>query len=90
MSIYADFDLLERAYRRKGSRIAEESVNAAPEWAASREAQKCLLHAALIQKHIERLPFGRNPPIHVPMRLYYCGIAWFCVMSLSDKAVPDL
>jgi hypothetical protein len=40
----------------------------------------------LVVRHFEQIPIGSEPPIHFPLCLYRCGIAWFCYTSFVNKA----
>ncbi|KAE8341953.1 hypothetical protein BDV24DRAFT_45916 [Aspergillus arachidicola] len=76
MHLYNRFDELECACGRDGEEAAQKARSYATSWAASGDAIRTLLHALLIQQHFQRLPVGASPAVHVPMALYYCGIAW--------------
>ncbi|GKZ85861.1 hypothetical protein AnigIFM56816_000706 [Aspergillus niger] len=76
MRLYARFDELECALGREGLRAAQEASGYAAAWAGSLDAKRCLLHAVLLQRQFQAMKIGVEPAIHVPMALYYCGIAW--------------
>ncbi|KAB8225830.1 hypothetical protein BDV33DRAFT_78344 [Aspergillus novoparasiticus] len=76
MHLYTRFDDLECACGRDGEDAAQKARSYATSWAASGDATRTLLHAIMIQQHFQRLPVGASPAVHVPMALYYCGIAW--------------
>ncbi|RAH55931.1 hypothetical protein BO85DRAFT_489922 [Aspergillus piperis CBS 112811] len=76
MRLYARFDELECALGREGLRAAQEASGYAAAWAGSLDAKRCLLHAVLLQRQFQAMNIGVEPAIHVPMALYYCGIAW--------------
>lgn len=78
MCLHADFDALECACGREAYTVSVQYRPVAEAWVKSVDAKRCLLHSVLVQKHIERLPMGTQPPIHAPLSLYYCGLVWFC------------
>ena len=85
MSLYADFSRLECACGREGEDFSLRDRVYAQTWARSEDAKRCLLHAALIQRHFQSMPIGTEPAIHVPMALYYCGIAWTSYTRFADR-----
>ncbi|KAE8143801.1 fungal-specific transcription factor domain-containing protein [Aspergillus pseudotamarii] len=85
MHLYTRFDDLECACGRDGEGPAQKQRAYATSWAASENAARTLLHAILIQQHFQLLPVGAEPAIHVPMALYYCGIAWTSFTRFGSK-----
>ena len=86
--LHTDLNALECACGREGYDSAQTQIPYIKNWLRSADARRCLLHAILIQKSFEALPAGAEPPFHVPMCLYYCGIVWSCFMCFSDDADP--
>ncbi|EXJ82935.1 hypothetical protein A1O3_06752 [Capronia epimyces CBS 606.96] len=84
MSMYADFDLLERAIGRDGSHLSAEDELAVTSWAGSDQAKRCVLHGIMVQKKLETLPLGFEPAIHVPRAMFRAGIAWFCYTRFGE------
>ncbi len=78
MSLFADFDLLERAIGRDGSEVARSNLVHVSDWASSIDAKRCVIHASLVQKQIETMRIGTEPAIHVPRALFLAAIAWYC------------
>ena len=76
IDLYANFDSLERACGREGYEVAQKHEAYAQAWVQLADAQRCLLHAVLIQSRFQAMEIGTEPSIHVPMSFYYCGIAW--------------
>lgn len=83
LSLHADFDELERACGRDGDAESHDAFEYCQKWANSVDEQRCLLHATQIQTHFESLSLGTEPPIHIPICLYRCGIVWFCFSKFS-------
>ena len=81
MTMFADFDLLERAIGRDGSDLSPEDVHKVTAWANSDDGKRCVVHGLIIQKKLENLPLGFEPAIHVPRAMFHAGIAWFCVCT---------
>ena len=86
--LHTDLNALECASGREGYDSAQKQIPYVKNWLRSMDAKRCLLHAMLIQKSFESLPAGLEPPLHVPMCLYYCGLMWSCFMCFSDDADP--
>ncbi|KAJ5365304.1 hypothetical protein N7517_008190 [Penicillium concentricum] len=79
MCRYADMDLLERAVGRDGRVLAFEVSSLAREWACSLNASRCLLHASLIARYLERTSISAEPGIHVPRALFSAALVYMCV-----------
>ncbi len=86
MSLHMDADTLEAFCGRDGAEMAEKNRENTRLWATSDDARICIIHATFVQRHFERIPVGSEPPIHFPICLYRCGIAWFCYTRFVDKA----
>ncbi|OGM45332.1 hypothetical protein ABOM_005614 [Aspergillus bombycis] len=76
MHLYTRFDDLECACGREGETVSQQKRPYAEAWVRSVDAKRTLLHAALVQRHFQSIAVGAEPAVHVPMALYYCGIAW--------------
>ena len=92
MSMFADFDLLERAIGRDGPDLSAEDQVLITRWANSDHAKRCVIHGTMIQKKLENLPLGFEPAIHVPRAMFRAGIAWFCYtrFGLEDNPTRGL
>lgn len=86
MLLHMNMDVLECFCGREGPVVAEAHREAVRHWASSDAGIICNIHAMLVTKHFERLPIGSEPPIHFPLCLYRCGIAWYCYIAFVDKA----
>ncbi|KAK5687755.1 hypothetical protein LTS10_001895 [Elasticomyces elasticus] len=96
VSIYADFDLLERAIGRDGCDVATRSAAEVSNWAASIDAKRCIIHILLLQKKLEAFAVGSEPAIHIPRSIFLVAIAWYCyaqyigeISSATDSAEPN-
>ncbi|KAJ5591058.1 hypothetical protein N7450_005030 [Penicillium hetheringtonii] len=91
MHLYTRFDDLECACGREGEKLSRQKRAYATSWAKSTNAKRTLLHAALIQRQFQTHALGVEPAIHVPMALYYAGLAWasFTQFGGSDDAQID-
>ena len=78
MSLYVDFDLLERAIGRDGPPAQATDVATITQWASSVQAKRCVIHASLIHKNLEKMPIGFEPAIHVPRAMFLAAISWYC------------
>jgi hypothetical protein len=101
MALYADSDLLERSIGRDGRLIAQEARKDIDDWATSLEARRGVLHALLVLKHLEMLPIGLEPAIHVPKAAFYSAMVVYsyikfkpsvdsCTPSQDDVNIPEL
>ncbi|KAI1295287.1 fungal-specific transcription factor domain-containing protein [Xylaria venustula] len=92
MALYADSDLLERSIGRDGREFAEAARGDISTWAASLEARRGVLHAMLILKHLEMLPIGLEPAIHVPKAAFYSALVVYNYIKFKpsvDLYVPS-
>ncbi|KAJ5512607.1 hypothetical protein N7463_002159 [Penicillium fimorum] len=85
ISLYADMDLLERAVGRDGRAPALKSSELAREWASSLNASRCLVHASLIARYLERMSISTEPAIHVPRALFSAALIYLCVAQYSPQ-----
>lgn len=85
MALYADADLLERSIGRDGRQVADQAKKEIDEWATSSEARQSVLHALLVLKHLEMLPIGLEPAIHVPKAVFYAAMAVYSYIKFTLK-----
>ncbi|KAI0448203.1 hypothetical protein F4803DRAFT_13268 [Xylaria telfairii] len=88
MALYADSDLLERSIGRDGRQAAQEAREDVERWAGSLEARRGVLHALLMLKHLEMLPIGLEPAIHVPKAAFYSGMVVYSYIKFKPPADP--
>ncbi|KAK6826789.1 hypothetical protein RU639_004513 [Aspergillus parasiticus] len=89
MGIYADIDLLEQASGREGANSASTSAPLVRSWATSQDASRCLVHALLMQRYLERMRVSSEPAIHVPRALFTAALAWFCFTHVGGGHTID-
>ncbi|KAH8700876.1 hypothetical protein BGW36DRAFT_137664 [Talaromyces proteolyticus] len=77
MSLYCDMNKIECAVGREGFEEAQNQAEYATIWASSAAGHRCAIHAALILKHLQRIPIGEEPAIHVPRLLYRASLIWY-------------
>ena len=87
ISLYADIDLLEQSVGRDGRGLALEASPSAHEWACTFNASRCLVHASLITRYLERLNISVEPAIHVPRALFLAALVQLCVAQYAPKHV---
>ena len=77
MELVTDFDSLERAVGRDGpdNRTAEQDLAYAYQWANSKNAQRCILHARALLYSLGAMRLDAEPAIHIPHCLFLVGIA---------------
>jgi hypothetical protein len=68
---------LECAIGREGYEKAQDYLEYATTWASSLDGHRCAIHAALILRHLQRIPIGQEPGIHVPRLLYRSALVWY-------------
>ncbi|KAL4889515.1 hypothetical protein BDV59DRAFT_195627 [Aspergillus ambiguus] len=90
MSLYVDIDLLEQAIGRCGYLPKVRAVNKVRTWASSLDASKCLVHALLIQRYLERMRVSSEPAIHIPRALFSAALVWICFNRIGYKKEIDL
>lgn len=78
MSLNADFDLIERAIGREGAVLSPEDQESVTIWANSVQGLRCVIHGALICKHLQTLSLGVEPAVHVPKAMFVAAISWYC------------
>ncbi|KAL4869906.1 hypothetical protein BDV12DRAFT_208203 [Aspergillus spectabilis] len=86
ISLYADCDLLERVLCR-GERAqfnpGAHATATARSWTMSGDARICLVHAAMLQKHVEHLSLMAEPALHVSRALFQAGLVWLAMWRLA-------
>ncbi|KAE8381495.1 hypothetical protein BDV26DRAFT_289347 [Aspergillus bertholletiae] len=87
--IYADIDLLEQASGRDGQSAVTANSPLVRSWSNSLDASKCLVHAFLIQRYLERMRVSSEPAIHVPRGLFYAALSWFCFTRIGGRQEID-
>ncbi|QGA18746.1 hypothetical protein EYB26_006431 [Talaromyces marneffei] len=75
--LHCNMNKLECAIGREGCEKAQDHVEYATSWASSVDAHRCAIHAALILRHLQRIPIGQEPGIHVPRLLYRSTLVWY-------------
>lgn len=75
--VYCNMNKLECAVGREGYEKAQEHLEYATTWASSMDGHRCAIHAALILRHLQRIPIGQEPGIHVPRLLYRSALIWY-------------
>ncbi|KAI1812823.1 fungal-specific transcription factor domain-containing protein [Poronia punctata] len=88
MALYTDSDLLERSIGRDGRLAAQDARKDIDGWAASPEARRGVLHALLILKHLEMLPIGLEPAIHVPKAAFYSAMVVYSYIKFKSSVDP--
>ncbi|KAI0398037.1 fungal-specific transcription factor domain-containing protein [Xylariaceae sp. FL0594] len=88
MALYADSDLLERSIGRDGRLAAQDARKDIDLWAVSAEARRGVLHALLILKHLEMLPIGLEPAIHVPKAAFYSAMVVYSYIKFKSSVDP--
>ncbi|KAL5355839.1 hypothetical protein BJX96DRAFT_185038 [Aspergillus floccosus] len=90
MSLYVDMDLLEQAIGRCGDLLKGTASEEVRKWAASLDASKCLVHALLIQRYLERMRVSAEPAIHIPRALFSAALSWICFNRIGHQKEINL
>lgn len=69
-----DINRLELAVGKKGDSEASENFQYASTWAASPDAQRAIVHGAMLLRQLEHLPIYSVSNIHVSSSLYHAAI----------------
>jgi Fungal specific transcription factor domain. len=85
ISLYADTDILEKAIGRDGNDAAMDTFYPVCQWASSLDADRCLVHALLIQRHLEAMRVSSEPAIHVPRAIFIASLAWLCFTRFTSS-----
>ncbi|KAJ5858594.1 hypothetical protein N7534_003871 [Penicillium rubens] len=91
LSLYADCNLLDQVLCVENADPQPEAhaVSRASSWAMSADARICMLHAVIIQRHVENIPRSAEPAIHVPHALFQAGLIWLsCWRLTADNPDP--
>ncbi|KAI1357482.1 fungal-specific transcription factor domain-containing protein [Xylaria arbuscula] len=88
MALYADFDVLELSIGRDGRLLAQETRKRINDWASSPEGRRSVLHALLVLRHLEMLPIGLEPGIHVPKAAFYSAIVVYSYIKCKPSVNP--
>ncbi|KUL89752.1 hypothetical protein ZTR_00544 [Talaromyces verruculosus] len=75
--LYCNMNQLECAIGREGYEKAQDHLEYATTWASSLDGHRCAIHAALILRHLQRIPIGQEPGIHVPRLIYRSALVWY-------------
>lgn len=86
METSTDFNLLEKAIGREGTRLEPTELSAVRAWAASKDADRSILHAFMIKTHVQAMSVVSEFAIHVPRALFWAGLALICSMRFGSKA----
>ena len=81
MCLLVDFDQLECAIGRDGLEAAGSGIEYISDWVSSPDSTRCVLHAFLAQRQLQRLPFDSVPAVHVPRILFSAAITWYCYLQ---------
>lgn len=79
MVLVTNFDILERVAGRDGPDLptAQQDLNYAYQWANSKHAQRCILHAHSVLQLVGLMRLDTEPAIHIPHCLFLAGIATY-------------
>lgn len=85
MEALADFDLLERAVGRDGSKLTPEEYSTVTAWASSVDARRCMLHTLIIKNQVEEMRVSSELALHVAPAMFWAGIALFCYIRFNTQ-----
>jgi hypothetical protein len=81
-----DFNLLEKAIGREGTRLEPAELSAIVAWANSQDSDRSILHASIIQKHVQAMSVASEFAIHVPRALFWAGLTFICYIRFGSKS----
>ena len=84
VSLYVDYNLLERAIGREGPEAAKASLDEVRKWATSTGAERCILHILLMERRLENIRIGAEPAVHVPRALFLGAITVYCFSRFAS------
>jgi hypothetical protein len=84
LTLCTDLHAIEEFVERDGSCRNGTSTEDAVGCTHSLSHLRSMMHASILQKHVENLRLSATPPIHVPRALYTAGLLWACHSRLQD------
>lgn len=85
MTVFADFDLLERAIGREGHTLSPRDIDLLTTWANSDEGLKCILHSLMIKKHVQGTSVISDLAMHVPRAIFWAAMALICYIRFGTR-----
>ena len=82
VSLSVDYNLLECVIGRESPANAAASLDTVRDWAKSIEAERCMYHVLLMERHMENSRVGAEPAIHVPRALFLSAVTAYCYSRL--------
>ncbi|KAK0119518.1 hypothetical protein ONS95_010960 [Cadophora gregata] len=86
MTLLVDFSQLESAIG--GPAKGADAITYARNWSTSIEAKRCIIHASLIHRQCEGIPFHSEPALHVPRSMFLAARAWYCYIQFDPSVTP--
>lgn len=84
IQLLTNLNTLERAIGRDGLGFEEDDLAYARDWANSKEAQRCILHAHALVHLLGSMRLDTEPTIHIPHCLFPAGIASYSYSKLRS------
>lgn len=86
MTLLVDFSQLESAIG--GLAKGADAITYARNWSTSIEAKRCIIHASLIHRQCEGIPYHSEPALHVPRSMFLAARAWYCYIQFDPAVTP--
>ncbi|PVH80422.1 hypothetical protein DL98DRAFT_204028 [Cadophora sp. DSE1049] len=86
MTLLVDFSQLESAIG--GPAKGADAITYARNWSTSIEAKRCIIHASLIHRQCEGIPYHSEPALHVPRSMFLAARAWYCYIQFDPSVMP--
>lgn len=84
LTLCTDLHAIEESIERDGPRRNRTPTQIAVGGAHPLSHLRSIMHASILQKHVEHLRLNATPPIHIPRALYTAGILWTCHSRLQE------
>ncbi|CZT11130.1 uncharacterized protein RCO7_05569 [Rhynchosporium graminicola] len=90
MTLLVDFSQLETAIGGSTNASGVDAIKYARTWSTSIEAKRCIIHASLIHRQCEGIPYHAEPALHVPRSMFLAARAWYCYIQFdpSNTSLP--
>ncbi|KAH7355275.1 hypothetical protein BKA65DRAFT_549343 [Rhexocercosporidium sp. MPI-PUGE-AT-0058] len=86
MTLLVDFTQLESAIG--GPAKGASAIAYAHTWSTSMEAKRCIIHASLIHRQCEGIPYHGEPALHVSRSMFLAARAWYCYIQFDPASTP--
>jgi len=88
INLLVDVDKIESAIGRDGPERGFQALEYITNWAATKDAARCMMHAFLLQRRLEALKLDHTPALHVPRIAFSAAIVSYCFITYGPGNDP--